>query len=111
MQSTIEIIQVIVLILLVSQNAYAFTLIIMGNILLEYYQWGIFENPKHWFPKTTNFILRFLFGIGPYFYKKLHNQERSWFSRKALYLGWYLLFSVVCILFYSIISTILNLFI
>ncbi|AZB44619.1 hypothetical protein CEF21_21300 [Bacillus sp. FJAT-42376] len=96
-----------ILILLVSQNAYAFTLIIMGNTLLDYYEWGIFENPKHWFPKLTNFVLKFLFGMGPYFYKKFHQQDHSWLMRKALYIGWYLLFSVICIVFYSVLNLIL----
>lgn len=106
MEETTEIIKSIIALLLTSQCAYAFALLIVGNTLLEYYEWGIFEKPKHWVPKTTNFILKFIFGIGPFLYKKLNHH--SWLAKKALFLLCFIGMVIGSFIIYLILSSIIN---
>ncbi|WP_338778728.1 hypothetical protein [Metabacillus sp. FJAT-52054] len=108
MESITEILKIGVALMLTAQCSYCFSLLLIGNTLLDYYEWGIFEKPKHWLPKTTNFILKGIFGLGPYLYKRL--QHHSWLFRKLIFFIWTNLVVAGSFLSYLFISFVLDLF-
>src|SRR5574342_671530 len=88
-----------IVIWLVSQIAYSITILLAGNVMIEYYEWAIYENPKTKYEKTINTMMGFLIGAGPYIYKKF--QKHRWWKRKLLMLGSVLAMTIVSIIFYQ----------
>lgn len=103
----IEVIELCLILILCAQNAYAFVILLLGQVQIKYYEWGIFENPENSLQKSVNFFLRFFVGVGPYIYKKTANH--SWFVSKLLYLLYFLLFGIVSIIFFNIFSHLIRL--
>lgn len=103
--STITLIESIMLILILSQAAYAILVFILGFIMVDYYEWGIFREPTTWLQKTTNMILMSIFGIGPFLYKRF--RKHNLIVSKFYYLISLLGVGIICFLLYHLISGIL----
>ncbi|MDV2685752.1 hypothetical protein RYX56_15405 [Alkalihalophilus lindianensis] len=69
-EDTITLIENIMMIFILSQVAYATLVFILGFIMVDYYEWGVFRPAETWFQKLTNGIMKSLFGLGPYFYQR-----------------------------------------
>jgi hypothetical protein len=67
------------------QWAYALTVLFLGSVIVDYYDWGTWENPQNAFQKAINFLMAFLVGAGPYLYKKF--RKYNWFIRRLALLG------------------------
>ena len=75
--------------------------------MIEYYEWGIFENPSTPYEKTINFLLTVTVGMGPFIYKKLY--KVNWLFRKILMLLFLILFGLAGVILFNIVSTALRL--
>ncbi len=91
------------------QGAYALTILLLGSVMIEYYDWGIYEKPETLYQKSINVFFASLLGIGPYIYKRI--SRYNWFARKFLMIIFLFLFMIVSIYVYKFIIFILkNLF-
>ncbi|RSD27005.1 hypothetical protein [Mesobacillus subterraneus] len=88
--------------LLSAQFAFALTILLLGNMMLDYYEWGTYEKPANLMQKIVNVIMGLIIGIGPYFYKKF--LRYNWFLRKLMMLGFLLIMGILSILVYQIIK-------
>ncbi|WP_368505737.1 hypothetical protein AB3N04_09135 [Alkalihalophilus sp. As8PL] len=68
---------------ILTQISYAFLVLILGSVIVEYYEWGVFRPAETGFQKLTNAIMKGFFGIGPYFYKRY--KKHNWLTAKVLY--------------------------
>lgn len=71
-------------IILMSQLAYAFTTFVLGNTMLEYFEWGYYKSPKTLVQKIINVFLNVFVGSGYYIYRAL--LKYTWIIRKLLFL-------------------------
>jgi hypothetical protein len=86
------------------QISYSFLILVLGNVMMEYYEWGTYEGPATAYQKTVNFIMGFLMGVGPYIYKKL--LIHPWWKRKLYMLGFVLAMTIGSIIFYEVLMDI-----
>lgn len=84
------------------QSGYAIAVFLVGRVMIEYYEWGMFENPSTTYEKTINTLLTVTAGVGPFVYKKLYRV--NWFFRKILMLLFLILFGIAGIAIYQIVS-------
>ncbi|WNF22703.1 hypothetical protein [Mesobacillus jeotgali] len=84
------------------QSGYAMAVLLVGRVMIEYYEWGIFEKPSTLYEKTINTLLTVTAGVGPFVYKKLY--KVNWLFRKILMLLFLILFGIVGIIIYQIVS-------
>ncbi|MEC2072297.1 hypothetical protein [Alkalihalophilus marmarensis] len=71
--------------IIMAQLSYGFLVLILGATIIEYYEWGIFRPARTNFQKATNFFLKSIIGIGPYFYYRYSNY--SFLKSKIYYMG------------------------
>lgn len=88
------------------QITYSFLLLLLGNVMMEYYEWGTYEKPSTYYQKIVNFIMGFLIGVGPYIYKKL--LKHPWWKRKLYMLGSVLAMFIGSIIFYEVLMGIIR---
>ncbi|WNF22702.1 hypothetical protein [Mesobacillus jeotgali] len=86
----------------VFQSGYGAAVFILGRVIIEYYEWGIFENPSTPYEKTINSLLTITVGVGPFIYKKLYRV--NWFFRKIFMLLFLILFGIAGVIIFNIIS-------
>ncbi|CAH0347268.1 hypothetical protein [Bacillus sp. CECT 9360] len=91
-----------------AQFAYAVTILLLGETMMEYFEWGYYEIPESKGEKVINFVSNALFGFGYHFYKRL--RKYNWFLRKIYFFGILILSGIVCIIVYQSIKYIFNLF-
>ncbi|MCM3663670.1 hypothetical protein M3204_04600 [Mesobacillus subterraneus] len=91
--------------LLSAQFAFALTILLLGNMMIEYYEWGTYEKTETKYQKTVNGIMGLIIGIGPFFYKRFI--KYNWFLRKLIMLGFLLLMGITSILVYQFIKWVL----
>ncbi|MFT9596420.1 hypothetical protein [Mesobacillus sp.] len=85
----------------VVQISYSLLILVLGNVMMEYYEWGTYENAATAYQKTVNSIMGFLIGVGPYMYKKL--LKHPWWKRKLYMLGFVLAMFIGSIIFYEVV--------
>ncbi|WP_226679032.1 hypothetical protein [Mesobacillus jeotgali] len=91
----------------IAQISYSFLILILGNVMMEYYEWGTYESPSTVYQKTVNFIMGFLLiGVGPYIYKRL--LKHPWWKRKLYMLGSVLVLFIGSIIFYEMLMGIVR---
>lgn len=86
----------------IAQSGYGAAVLLLGRVMIEYYEWGIFENPSTPYEKTINTLLTVTVGVGPFIYKKLYRV--NWFFRKILMLLFLILFGIVGVIIFQIVS-------
>ncbi|KMJ55525.1 hypothetical protein AB685_26805 [Bacillus sp. LL01] len=102
----IEYIEIFIAMVFVGQFAFGITLLALGKVMMEYYEWGIFRPATNWFQKSTNFFMKGCFGVGPYFYAKL--MRYPWIITKLLFAIILLLMGLTSIVLYYILTWIIN---
>ncbi|KKK38743.1 hypothetical protein WQ57_07080 [Mesobacillus campisalis] len=88
------------------QWGYALTVLVLGSVIVDYYDWGTWENPQNALQKIINFLMAFLFGFGPYFYKKF--RKYNWLVRRLALLGVLIVGGIAAILAFLAIEAVLN---
>lgn len=67
---TMERIEELLIYFLGVQVIFSILVFLLGRIMLDVYEAGVYENPKNMFQRTFTFVINFFFGIGPYLNKK-----------------------------------------
>ncbi|MEH7181028.1 hypothetical protein [Neobacillus vireti] len=93
---TMELIQGLLSYYLSVQVIFSILVFLLGRIVLDVYEAGVYENPKTVFQKTFTYVINAFFGIGPYLNKKF--SKYSFLKRK-----FYMLISIVVQFFASVI--------
>ncbi|MFP7299908.1 hypothetical protein [Neobacillus niacini] len=93
---TLELIEELLIYYLGVQVIFSILVFLLGSIMLDIYEAGVYEQPKNVFQKTFTFVINALFGIGPYLNKKFI--KYPFFKRK-----FFMLISIVIQLFASVI--------
>ena len=87
------------------QIAYAFTVLVLWETMLKYYEWGYFKEAKtKWYLKIPNAFLAIWMGYGYWAGKRL--SQYNWIKKRVLLIGYILLFIVISIFAYMILSKI-----
>jgi hypothetical protein len=93
---TLEVIEGLLAYYLGIQVIFSILVFLLGNIVLDIYQTGVYENPKTGFQRTLTFVTNAFIGVGPYLNKKF--MKFSWVKRKL-----FMLISIVILFFGSVI--------
>jgi hypothetical protein len=93
---TLERIEELLIYFLGVQVIFSILVFLLGRIMLDVYEAGVYENPKTVFQRMFTFVINAFFGIGPYLNKKF--SKYSFFKKKFL-----LLIAIVVHLFASVI--------
>lgn len=105
-EEIINFIEKAIVVWFIFQSGYAMAVFLTGRVMIEYYEWGIFEEPSTPYEKTINTLLTVTAGVGPYVYKKLY--RFNWFFRKILMAIFLILFGIVGVIIYQVVSTVLR---
>ena len=81
------------------QTGYAMAVFLVGRVMIEYYEWGRFEDPATPYEKTINTLLSVTAGVGPFVYKKLY--KFNWFFRKILMVIFLFLFGIAGVIIFK----------
>lgn len=79
-EEILELIQGLVVYYLGIHVIYSALIFLLGNIMVDYYELGIFRSPTNIFQKIVNFFTNFFLGSGPFIYRKL--ERYPWLLRK-----------------------------
>ena len=91
------------------QWGFALTVLVLGSVMVDYYDWGTWEHPHNALQKGINFLMAFLIGAGPYFYKKFRFKKKyNWITWRLAFLGVLIGGGILAILVFDLISTVLN---
>ncbi|MEB6548584.1 hypothetical protein MXL46_05610 [Heyndrickxia sporothermodurans] len=97
----IEAIRILITVLLSAQFTYGCTILLLGRVMTDYYEWGTFEHPNTIFQKVTNAFMIVTISSGYYINKKL--MKYNWFTRKLLLLFALILQGIISIIVYYIV--------
>lgn len=90
------------------QWVYALTVLLLGSVMVDYYDWGTWEEPQNALQKILTWIMMLLIGIGPYFYKKFRFKKKyNWFTWRLAFLGLLVGGGIVAILVFQLIKAVL----
>lgn len=92
--------------ILTVQVLYSLTIVLLGNIITDYYDLATYKNPKTLYQKTITFIINIFFGLGPFVYGKL--LKYSWLLRKLYMLVATFLMAIISIPLYYFIINVLD---
>lgn len=109
MYSTAEIIEVITTVIgawFTLQFVVCLVTILLGNVMVDHVETGVFRNTKNPFLNLFTFIVLFLLGLGPFIYKKL--VRFSWIVRRLLMLVITLVMGLLFMFIYYIIKVALH---
>ncbi|MEH7235834.1 hypothetical protein [Bacillus sp. JJ1562] len=109
MYNTAEIIETITTILALwfsLQVGLSLLTILLGNVMVDYVELGIFRNTNNPLLKFFTFVTLFIFGLGPFIYTKL--SKYSWIARKLLMLVITLGMGILFMIIYYIIKASLH---
>jgi hypothetical protein len=93
---TVELIEELLIYFLGVQVIFSILVFLLGRIMLDVYETGVYENPKTVFQRTLTFVTNTFIGIGPYLNKKF--LKYSFLKRK-----FFMLISIVVHFFASVI--------
>ncbi|OLS36346.1 hypothetical protein BTR22_12655 [Alkalihalophilus pseudofirmus] len=96
----------LLLMLIASHFGFGLGIVVVGKLLVDYYEWGIFTPPETKFQKTTNIFMRSIVGLGPYIYNRF--KKYNWLVAKLLYIVSYLILGVAALIVYQVISVLLQ---
>ncbi len=88
------------------QFAFGLSILLLGRIMMNYYERGTYRAPSNSFQKTVNFTTALFMGSGYYIYKKLY--KYNCFFRKLYFLLFLVGGGILSIVTYYILSFILH---
>lgn len=98
----LEFIKVLLGCLLALQGVSIFVFLISEWIMVDFYRLGTFENPESIFDRIPDLCMKFILGMGYYFYNKY--RRYNWFIRKLLMLITLIVYSFLAIILYYLIT-------
>ncbi|MBG9913423.1 hypothetical protein [Bacillus sonorensis] len=102
----VEYAEYVIAIILSAQFAFGLVTLLLGYMIMDYYERGTFSEPSNLFQKFVNGWFALIFGASYFAYKRLY--KYNWFLRK-LYYALYLLGSgILSIIIFYILSFILH---
>lgn len=96
----------ILAILMGTQIIYGFSIILLGEMMIGYYEWGYYEKPKNFLDKAQNVFMFSSIGAVCVIYKKLSNFP--WIIRKLLFIIILGVVSIIFIIIFQILSGLLR---
>ncbi|WP_079478809.1 hypothetical protein [Halobacillus salinus] len=84
-----------------TQIVYGLLILLLGRVMKEYFEWGIFDPPLNLFQKTTNVFLMGTIGSGYYLDEVL--RKYSWFKRKLYMFSALVIQTIVSVILYQVI--------
>ncbi|RSD27004.1 hypothetical protein [Mesobacillus subterraneus] len=90
----------------ITQVTFSFLVLVLGDLMVEYYEWGTYEQPSNGYQKTVNATMGFLIGAGPFVYKIL--LKYPWWKRKLFMMGFFFIFLFSSILTYQLLMMIVR---
>ncbi len=106
MESILSTFEVILMTLMGTQAVFSFTLFLLGDFHLKYYEYGTFSPPENTIQKVINICMNLFMGVAVYFYKK--QQKYSWPIRKLLQLITFFTMGIAFMIIYHYISKFLR---
>ncbi|WP_071460675.1 hypothetical protein [Bacillus massilinigeriensis] len=106
MESILSTFEIIIIMLMGTQAVYSFSLFLLGDFYLKYYEYGTFSPPENAIQKMVNIGMDLLMGVAIYFYKK--QQKYSWPIRKLLQLITPFVMSIVFFVIFQLTSMFLR---
>lgn len=100
-ESIIYIIDIIILAFLGVQLVSVILFLITEWAMVDYYQFGTFENPTNNFQKFINFGMAFFMGSGYFLYRRF--KKYNWITRKFFMLISLVVHGILCMFIYFII--------
>ncbi len=91
--------------ILASQAAYFFSLIVLYQVMMDWYEWGTFPDPSNIFEKTVNFLTALVFGVA--YWAGLKVKKRKWFLRPVLLSGYLFLYIILAMIAFKLINSVL----
>ncbi|ALC90587.1 hypothetical protein AM500_12920 [Bacillus sp. FJAT-18017] len=88
------------------QWGYGLVVLVLGRVIVDYYNYGTWEHPQNVLHKLINFLMSFFFGFGPYFYKKF--RKYNWLIRKLALIGVLIVGGIAAILVFLAIEAVLK---
>ncbi len=82
------------------QATYGFLILLTGRLMMDYFEWAVYEKPDTTYQKVVNFIMYFMIGSGPYIYSRL--EKYNWFLRKLLMVLALIAQIIISVLIYEI---------
>ncbi|ALC90589.1 hypothetical protein AM500_12930 [Bacillus sp. FJAT-18017] len=91
------------------QWTYALAVLLLGSTMVDYYDWGTWENPENALQKIITFIMAFFVGAGPYVYKLFRFKKKyNWLTWRLAFLGVLIGGGIAAALAYFAIEAVLN---
>ncbi|MCM3181068.1 hypothetical protein AB1L05_23725 [Cytobacillus horneckiae] len=97
----LEAIKTILAYLLSIQIMYGFLILILGNVMSNFYSAAIFQEPSNVFQKSSNVFMALTIGSGYMINLKL--MKYSWFIRKVLFLLALIIQGILSIIIYQVV--------
>ncbi|ALC90585.1 hypothetical protein AM500_12905 [Bacillus sp. FJAT-18017] len=86
------------------------TVLVLGSVMVDYYDWGTWEHPQNVLQKIINFLMAFIWGAGPYFYKLFRFKKKyNRFTWRLAFLGVLIGGGIAAMLVFQLIKEVLNL--
>lgn len=98
----IEIITTVIGAWFTAQFTFGLVTVLLGNVIVEHVETGVFRNTKNPLLKLFTYIVLFLFGLAPFIYKKL--SKFSWLMRRLLMFVITLVVGILFMIIYYIIK-------
>ncbi|WP_040340336.1 hypothetical protein [Fictibacillus macauensis] len=101
-----ELIRIGILTILGSQASYFILLILIYNIMMDWYEWGTFPDPRNFFEKTVNFLTALIFGIA--YWAGLKVKKRKWYLRPFYLIGYLAMYTILAVIIYKLLNAVLK---
>ncbi|WP_079478808.1 hypothetical protein [Halobacillus salinus] len=102
----IESIRYAILFFFIIQVASSLLNALMGFTIIDYFKWGIYEEPENIFDKTQNFIMKVFHGFSLYTYDQAEEKFNNWFAKKLFHIvGLVVISAVSLIVYYGVYGT------
>ncbi|WP_079478811.1 hypothetical protein [Halobacillus salinus] len=96
----VEAIRYVVLAAIGIQVATSLVTVLLGWVIIEYNEWGIYPEPSNFLEKGQNLFMYGFAGFAIYSYRKAEREFSNWFVRKAAHLLALIALSIVGVIVY-----------
>ncbi|MGM0803920.1 MAG: hypothetical protein ACQET8_04220 [Bacillota bacterium] len=101
-----ELIRYVILAILASQAAYFFAIFFLYKVMMDWYEWSTFPDPRNLFEKTVNFLTALVFGVA--YWAGLRVKNKNWFMKRVYLLGYVFVYIILAVIVYNILNSILK---
>ncbi|EIT86848.1 hypothetical protein A374_04719 [Fictibacillus macauensis ZFHKF-1] len=102
----IELIRLGLYMIISAQAAYFIVIILLYDLMMDWYEWGTFPDPRNIFEKTVNILTALIFGLS--YWAGLRVKKRNWFMKRVYLVGYFILFIILATITYKLINIVLK---